>query len=280
MYLKPVHRMGIMALSLAAPRRLAALFLRNPRVMPGGEVHADAVAERIEFPSIDGGLCRGWWLTPHSGAADRVVVVAHGWTSQYLRMESFVAPLLAGGNHVLLYDARGHGESDPTPYCSIRQFSDDLHHAIRFARGRVSRVAVLGHSLGASACLVSTAEGSGAERVVTVAAFADPWQASADILTAEQLPGERLMRRIAPYVESLIGCHLDSVRPERLIGQIGVPVLLVHGTDDTVVPVAHFHHLAAAAGEGVQRLLIDGADHDTIRTRPEVLRAVAEFLQA
>ncbi len=280
MYLKPVHKIGIMALSLAAPRQLAALMLRVPVTLPAGPVEADAEAEQVQFSTTDGAVCRGWWLRPRTGAEDRAVVLAHGWTSQYQRMEMFLEPLLAAGNQVLLYDARGHGGSDPTPYCSLRQFSDDLHHAIRFARGRVSRVAVIGHSLGASAAIVTTAEGSGVEWLVTVAAFADPFRASADLLDAEQLPGETIMQRIGPFVESYIGCRFESIAPERRIREIQVPHLLIHGTADEVVPVSHYHRLTAAAGPNVQPLLIQGADHNSAKVDPDVLRRIAEFARA
>ncbi|MFZ5823297.1 MAG: alpha/beta hydrolase [Bacillota bacterium] len=280
MRLKPLHRIGILAMSLLAPRRLAAIMLRAPVRHSGGEVGLAAEAERVEFASGDGALCRGWWLTPLTGVADRAVVVTHGWTSQYLRMRPLVEPLLAGGNQVLLYDARGHGESDPTPYCSLRQFTDDLHHAVRFARARVERVAVLGHSLGGSASIVSTAEGSGAERVATLAAFADPRQASADILNREGMPGDLVMQRIGPHVESFIGCRFETITPELRIREVKVPHLLIHGTEDEVVPVAHFHRLVAAGGSQVEPLLIDGADHDSIKTHPEVLARVEAFLRA
>lgn len=279
MRLKPLHRIGILAMSLAAPRRLAALMLKVPVRHTGGEMGVEAEAERVEFASRDGALCRGWWLKPPSGAADRVVVVVHGWTSQYLRMRPLVEPLLAGGNQVLLFDARGHGESDPTPYCSLRQFTDDLHHAIGFARARAGRVAVLGHSLGASACIVSTAENSGAERVATLAAFADPRQASADILNKERLPGDLVMQRIGPHVESFIGCRFETITPERRIREVGVPLLLIHGAEDQVVPISHYHRLTAAAGPNVERLLIADADHDSIKTSPEVLARVEAFFQ-
>ncbi|MFZ5818168.1 MAG: alpha/beta hydrolase [Bacillota bacterium] len=277
MYLSPVHRAGILAMSLAAPRRLAAMMLRVPVRHPGGPVEVEAEAERVEFPTVGEARCRGWWLTPPGSAGGRAVVVAHGWTSQYLRMRPFLEPLLEGGNQVLLYDARGHGESDPTPYCSLRQFSDDLHHAIRYARSRGVRVAVLGHSLGGSACIVATAEGAGAERVVAVAAFADPWQASADLLNAQRLPGELVMRRIGRHVESFIGCRFETIRPEARIREVQVPTLLIHGTEDEVVPVAHFHRLAKAAGPNVETMLLPGADHDAVKSHPAVLQRVARF---
>jgi len=279
MYLKPVHRIGIMAMSVAAPRQLAALMLRVPATLPAGPVQADAEAEPVAFPTKGGAVCRGWWLKPRVGAEDRVVVLAHGWTSQYQRMEMFLEPLLAEGNQVLLYDARGHGGSDPTPYCSVREFSDDLHAAIRFARGRASRIAVIGHSLGASATIITTAEGSGAERLVTIAAFADPVKASADILDAEQLPGEVILQRIMPHVESFIGCRAETVTPELLLRSIQVPVIMIHGTEDEIVPVAHFHRLVAAAGDGVETILIEGGDHNSVKVEPRVLARIRSFFR-
>lgn len=75
-----------------------------------------------------------------------------------------------------------------------------------------------------------------------------------------------------------LGCVVDSLESWRvsselrsdlmslgsIVGQaptIRVPWLIVHGSDDAVVPLQHSLDLAAAAGETGELMTIDGADH-------------------
>ncbi|WP_316368954.1 alpha/beta hydrolase [Candidatus Thiodiazotropha sp. CDECU1] len=91
--------------------------------------------ENVEFPATDGTLLRGWLIR---GGSDRVIVQSHfgvqcsrgGWTPKgkgpikpwkndisFLRQAKY---LVEKGYSVLMYDFRGHGESDlgPIPWVS------------------------------------------------------------------------------------------------------------------------------------------------------------------
>ncbi|MCG7991003.1 MAG: lysophospholipase [Candidatus Thiodiazotropha lotti] len=94
--------------------------------------------ESVEFPATDGTLLRGWLIR---GGSDRVIVQSHfgvqcsrgGWTPKgkglikpwkndisFLRQVKY---LVENGYSVLMYDFRGHGESDlgPIPWVSWGQ---------------------------------------------------------------------------------------------------------------------------------------------------------------
>lgn len=94
--------------------------------------------ESVEFPATDGTLLRGWLIR---GGSDRVIVQSHfgvqcsrgGWTPKgkglikpwkndisFLRQAKY---LVENGYSVLMYDFRGHGESDlgPIPWVSWGQ---------------------------------------------------------------------------------------------------------------------------------------------------------------
>ena len=62
-----------------------------------------------------------------------------------------------------------------------------------------------------------------------------------------------------------------------------VPVLLIHGKDDTVVPISESETMAAAltrAGRPHQLIRLDGEDHwlSSSQTRTQMLQAAVEFV--
>jgi dienelactone hydrolase len=82
-----------------APR--PALGERTPADL--GLVHRD-----VTFPSSDGTTLSGWYVPPRNGAA---VVLMHGAGSTRSGVLDHAAVLAGHGYGVLLFDARGHGES-------------------------------------------------------------------------------------------------------------------------------------------------------------------------
>lgn len=277
------HRMGMVLLALAAPRRLAGLMMRPHSPPAPGGAGWPPETEPVAFPGLGGATLRGRLAAGPAGpagtGAEACVVVAHGWGSRALRMQMWLAPLRSLGYAVLFYDARGHGESDPTPHVSLRHFAEDVRAAVAFARQRFSRVAVLGHSLGAAATLVAMADGLDLEAAVCLAAPAHPLQATVDLLAGQGLPVGFITRRVSPHAQALAGRTFDSMAPERRVAGVRAPVLLLHGSDDAVVPAAHFHRIGRAAGPNVEAHLIAGADHATIKSDPRVRDMVSRFLR-
>lgn len=278
--LQPHQRLAVIALSAAAPGYLARLML-HPKTPtpPAAPPPLPPAAEPVAFPSAERALCRGWWVEPQ-GPADTCVLLAHGWTSSASRLADWVEPLLGHGHRVLLYNARGHGNSDPVTICSLRQFTEDLVAAAAYARSRAGggRLAVIGHSLGAAATLVALANGLPLEAAVTLAPPAHPRQATADLLAGQGLPAEYITDRVGRHVETLVGWTFDRMAPEVRVSEVTSPVLIAHGTEDTVVPMAHFHRIRRQAPANVELVLVPGADHDTIHELPEVRRQVLAYL--
>jgi dipeptidyl aminopeptidase/acylaminoacyl peptidase len=77
--------------------------------------------------------------------------------------------------------------------------------------------------------------------------------------------------------------RLEAASPAAHVDDIRAPVLLIHGRDDTVVPIAQSHLMQRAlddAGKKVQLIELEGEDHWLSRpqTRLETLRALDAFL--
>jgi fermentation-respiration switch protein FrsA (DUF1100 family) len=71
---------------------------------------------------------------------------------------------------------------------------------------------------------------------------------------------------------------VDSVLP--LAADVRVPWLLVHGSEDDIVPPSESVEAQAAAGASAELVLLDGADHSFTGGRePDMARAVVTWLE-
>ena len=78
---------------------------------------------------------------------------------------------------------------------------------------------------------------------------------------------------------------LDAISPAQLAAKATIPILLIHGKDDTVVPYAQSQIMADAlkrAGKPVTFVTLKGEDHWLSRgeTRLQMLTAAMAFIEA
>jgi alpha-beta hydrolase superfamily lysophospholipase len=72
--------------------------------------------------------------------------------------------------------------------------------------------------------------------------------------------------------------EFDGVETERSVKDVRVPILVVHGSADDVVPVDHAHRIAKNA-QNADVVILDGATHQ-LRKEPRAVEAVREWLKA
>ena len=77
--------------------------------------------------------------------------------------------------------------------------------------------------------------------------------------------------------------NLDSISPAKLAARADAPILLIHGTDDTVVPIEQSREMEQAlrsAGKPVEFVVTKDEDHwlSKAQTRIETLKAAVAFI--
>lgn len=77
--------------------------------------------------------------------------------------------------------------------------------------------------------------------------------------------------------------HLRTVSPANLADRVHIPVLIIHGTDDTVVPIEQSERMRdrlRSAGKDVRYVTLPGDDHwlSDAATRTQMLRELEGFL--
>lgn len=206
------------------------------------------------------------WLIPGEQASHCVILV-HGWGANAQMMLPLAKPFHMAGMLVVLYDARNHGQSDGDSFSSLPRFAEDLGAVIDWVKARYPgrNIIALGHSVGAAASLLAASHRRDIDLVISIAGFAHPDLVMRRHLDRPWLP--RLLRRwIMDYVQWVIGHRFDDIAPMNRIAHIECPVLLAHGSQDSVVPIGDMRLIERHARPGgvLQVLAIDGAEHDSV----------------
>ena len=231
--------------ALYGARRLRRRYGRPPRRPRPVQPPAPGALD-VRLTAANGLTLRGWFISvPEAEGARPAALVIHGWGGDAGDMAQLADPLLAAGMHVLLLDARCHGRSDDDEFVSMPRFAEDVETGLTWLRQRGdvdrSRIVLVGHSVGAGACLLVASRDHSVAAVVSIASMAHPEVFMARTL-GKRLPGP-LTTLALRYIERTIGLRFETFAPVRTIGRIKAPVLVVHGDRDTTVPVADAYEL-------------------------------------
>jgi uncharacterized protein len=238
--------------------------------------------ETVGIATENGKRLAGWLIPAATEGKAPAVVIIHGWGGNADTMLPLAPVLHDAGFALLLVDARCHGLSDEDSFTSLPRFAEDLGHAVDWLKQRpevdADAIAVLGHSVGAGAVLLTAARRDDIAAAVSVAAFTHPVAMMRRWFAAKHIPYLPFGWLILRYVERVIGRRFDDIAPINTIRRVRCPTLLVHGAEDTTVPVAEAHAIhAARTGEHIQLKVVAGS-HDDYADLERELPALVAFL--
>jgi fermentation-respiration switch protein FrsA (DUF1100 family) len=206
------------------------------------EAAAAAGFTEVKIATEDGERLDGWWLPPPAGGG--VILFLHGTPGTVPDHTWRFAQLKHSGLGILAIDWRGYGGSTGQP--SELGLRADARAGFDFIRAAApqSRIAVFGESLGTGPAV----------------ALAHDRPVAGILLNAPYASVRRLFERRGPVLPYrwLMSDPFDS---ETLIGGVGVPVMILHGTEDPAIPVGEARRLYAAAREPKSMIVVEGAGH-------------------
>lgn len=240
--------------------------------------------ENVAIPTENGKRLFGWWVASALPGPQPAVVLLHGWGGNAETLLPLAQPLHQAGFALLFIDARSHGQSDADSFSSMPRFAEDLGHAIDWLKCRSGiapeAIAAVGHSVGAAAVLLAASRREDLAAVVSIAAFAHPVAMMRRWFDGMRVPYRPVGWLILRYVEWVIGHRFEDIAPIRTIRHVRCPVLLVHGEDDSTVPVAEARAIhAARTGEHV-RLKVVAGSHDDYADLDRELPLLVDFLSS
>lgn len=211
------------------------------RTLPG-EVDLEGVAER-EVTSFDGTAILTWWAAARPGRP--TIVYFHGNAGAFVSRSERIRRYVAFGYGLVMMTYRGYGGSRGTP--SERFNVADAHavyDAVRASGVPAESIVLYGESLG-SGVAVQVA----AEKPVAAVILDAPYTSIVDVAHVHYpwLPARLLMTD-----------RYDSLPAA---ARVTVPVLVVHGEDDEIIPVGMGRAVAAAIRGPATVATFPGAGH-------------------
>jgi fermentation-respiration switch protein FrsA (DUF1100 family) len=214
--------------------------------------------EDVYFPASDGSRLHAWFL-PAGAPAQGTVLFLHGNAENISTHIMSVRWLPARGFNVFLPDYRGYGESAGEP--SLDGIQDDVDSALRtlLARPGVepNRIVVFGQSLGGSIAVYNVAHSPYRRHIRGLAvesAFASYRGIAREKLAAFWLTW--------PLQYPLSWLVSDRYIPEHAVADISpIPLLIIQGDRDPIVPVGHARKLFKLAREPKQLWIVPGGGH-------------------
>jgi uncharacterized protein len=218
--------------------------------------------EEVTIRTEDGERLYAWWTPPAPGHGTVLILTGKGVIiSDY---SGLFRDMTERGFGVLGIDYRGNGVS--TGNQTEAGLRADARAAFDFIRAAAPRakIAVYGESLG-----TGIAVGLGRDRPVAGVLLNSPY---ASVVRLYELRGPPLPYRL------IMPDQLDS---EALIDAVGVPVMILHGTEDDAIPVSEARRLFAAAREPKTMIEVAGAGHGAVwfgDTRERALAALTSWI--
>jgi dipeptidyl aminopeptidase/acylaminoacyl peptidase len=243
--------------------------------------------QEVQFVSRKGDVMLSGWYLPGRGSKPTLIFVhGIGGVRSGDKAVDLASRLVSRGFNVLLFDLRGHGSSGGDRIGGGYLERWDLLGAFDFlvAQGTPpERIGVVGFSMGAGTSILGVAQEPGIRALVADSPYANV----SDLITREVarktvfpewsvpifLPGTKLVAKLVHQID------LGALVPEKAVRRLGYPILLIHGTADTRIPVGQGVRVHQAAHPDSTIWLVPEVDHvDSFSTHPdEYVARVGEY---
>lgn len=241
-----------------------AVFQRRLQYFPDRHLVDPAQAgmsgvEDLRLATADGETLVAWYVPAQDGHP--LILYFHGNGGALADRVPRFRALTASGYGLLAISYRGYGGSTGSP--TQKGLMQDGETAYLEARARGyggDRIVLLGESLGTGVATALAAKHEAAALVLD-----SPYSSAMDVAAAHYaiFPVNWLM--------------FDRFRSDLAIGDVHIPILVVHGDEDDVVPISLARRLFELANEPKTFMLVSGGKH-LVLGLAEVFPRVREWI--
>jgi len=264
------------------PQHTAGYAVAHGMACDPGERGLDFDQWQLDRP--DGAILPLWEARtkiPHTGLT---AIFVHGWGHSRIDALARIEPFASLCDRLVFYDLRGHGDSQN---CLSRLGHDEDRDLLALLErlGADERFLLVGHSMGAVIAIAAAAGAASrdepiADRIAGVVAYGPYCEFHQSLQGRLRVAGypRRPITDLALFIHKVRGLSPRSLC-EQDAANLPCPLLVIHGREDCVSPLAHSTRIVAAARDATLHEIADGGHLDGHLIDPiEHERVVREFI--
>ena len=243
--------------------------------------------KEITIPTKNNRNLYGWWIPAENSKNDKkpTIILVHGWSRNVDRMMSYIKQLHPAGYNLLAFDSRCHGKSDDDKYSSIIKFTEDIISVIDYSEILPNvdrnRFGLLGLSIGGSASINAASINKRIKTVVTIGAFSHPRKLFGLEFKKKKIPYFPFVWIMFRYMEFRFGATFNDIAPSNNISKTDADIFLIHGVNDTTVPLEQADELYQSGNPNRVKLWkVEGKGHSDCNHHPEFWDKVLDFYKS
>jgi hypothetical protein len=224
--------------------------------------------ENVTVETFDG-LKLNCWFVRQKKKARGTIIYLHGVGDCKIAGVNFARSLYDKGFNIFLYDSRQHGESEGY-YCTYGFYEKlDVSAVISYLKSRknmkIGKIGVFGTSMGGAVAIQAAANDPRIACVISEGSYTTLRVVFVDYQKRIiKLPWHFLRNIALVQSQKMANFKARLVAPVADIKRVHVPILIVHGKNDSFIKSDYSKLLYDAANEPKRLLLIDGAEHNNV----------------
>jgi pimeloyl-ACP methyl ester carboxylesterase len=263
----------LLTLSIFVPLLVGSLVHRvkigNPVSMPD---YRSLDLESVSFRTHDGLTISGWFL-PERGATD-TVIICHGAGANKSNFIGFLTLFYGQGYNGLIFDFRGHGDSDGHTTSFGLYEERDVRAAVDWLRRdrpeRCRHIVALGSSMGAMALARAAAHDPRIEVVVLDSCFVSAEKFAMDHLGRVPVVGRPVAHLMLAGMSVNLGRSMYDLDLTNIISKIAPrPIFFIHGDEDFLIRPSQMDILYDLAGAPKEKWLGHGPHSNVLAVEYE-----------
>lgn len=224
--------------------------------------------------------------SPQPAGPARVVVMVHGHGTNRDAELSYAVLFRSLGYITVLYDHRNFGQSDRRPTTMGKCEAEDLETVCGWVRQRYGADCILGThgvSMGGATVMLHSAMDSHLAFVVEDCGYSDLTAQLAFVMrTVYHLPPRLFLPLCYPVAWLRTGVWFPAIHPAEAVAKSEMPMLFIHGAQDTYVPFWMLQANYDAKTKGIKKMQVfEQAAHAMSYASDPALyrRTITEFLR-
>ena len=219
-------------------------------ILPASPSTYETLPGLLQIPTPNGQTIAALYIS--NPAAKYTLLMSHGNGEDLGDLQSQIDDFKTMGFSVFAYDYRGYGKSQGSP--SVANVYEDSETAYQYLTQTLkiapNRILLYGRSVGGGPSTALAARHASAS--ATEPSIAGTILESTFISTFRVT----IPIQILPYEKFPNQQNIRQTRP--------IPTLIIHGTNDSVIPYWHGQTLYATAQDPKQLFTVEGADHNNV----------------